>query len=126
MPTAIDLKGLRKYCSNKSASVEDYPFGEETAVYKVMGKMFALIPLDTPRDRPPTISLKCDPALAEILRNIYDAVQPGYHLNKKHWNTVTVDGSIPDEEIYDMIDQSYALVVKSLKKDEREQLLKQK
>lgn len=125
MPTAIDLKNLRKYCTGKAGAVEDYPFGEDTLVYKVVGKMFALIPLDTPRDEPPTISLKCDPTLAEILRNIYDAVQPGYHLNKKHWNTVTVDGSIPDDEIYDMIDQSYQLVVKSLKKEEREQLVKQ-
>jgi predicted DNA-binding protein (MmcQ/YjbR family) len=125
MPTAIDLKALRNYCASRSGAVEDYPFGEDTVVYKVAGKMFALIPLDN-RDQPPTINLKCDPTLAEILRNIYDAVQPGYHMNKRHWNTVTVDGSIPDDEIYDMIDQSYALVVKSLKKDEREQLAKLK
>jgi predicted DNA-binding protein (MmcQ/YjbR family) len=121
MPTAIDLKALRKYCASKPGALEDYPFGEDTLVFKVMGKMFALMPLEQ-RDEPPTVSLKCDPALAEILRNIYDAVQPGYHLNKKHWNTVTVDGSIPDDEIYDMIEQSYELVVKSLKKEEREQL----
>jgi predicted DNA-binding protein (MmcQ/YjbR family) len=122
MPTAIDLKALRTYCASKQGAVEDTPFGEDTLVFKVVGKIFALIPLDNPRDHPPMINLKCDPTLAEILRNIYDAVQPGYHMNKKHWNTVTVDGSIPDDEIYDMIDQSYQLVVKSLKKDERDQL----
>ncbi|MBC8100411.1 MAG: MmcQ/YjbR family DNA-binding protein [Armatimonadetes bacterium] len=117
----MDLKTLRNYCANKPGTVEEYPFGEETLVFKVVGKMFALLALDH-RDEPPVISLKCDPALAEILRNIYDAVQPGYHLNKKHWNTVTVDGSIPDDEVYDMVDQSYKLVTRGLKKEEREQL----
>lgn len=121
MTTGIELKTLRNYCAGKSGAVEDYPFGEETLVIKVMGKMFALLPLNL-QDEAPQISLKCDPALAEILRNIYDAVQPGYHLNKRHWNTVTVDGSIPDPEIYDMVDQSYQLVVKSLNKSEREKL----
>lgn len=123
MATGIDLKTLRNYCFSKPGAVEDYPFGEETLVVKVMGKMFALIPLDL-QDEAPRISLKCDPALAEILRNIYDAVQPGYHLNKRHWNTVTVDGSIPDQEIYDMVDQSYQLVVQSLSKSDREKLKK--
>jgi predicted DNA-binding protein (MmcQ/YjbR family) len=119
--TGIELKTLCNYCASKPGAVEDYPFGEDTLVIKVMGKMFALLPLNL-QDEAPQISLKCDPALAEILRNIYDAVQPGYHLNKRHWNTVTVDGSIPDSEIYDMVDQSYKLVVQSLSKSDREKL----
>ncbi|MBC8170503.1 MAG: MmcQ/YjbR family DNA-binding protein [Anaerolineae bacterium] len=119
----MELKTLRNYCATKPGAVEDYPFGEETLVVKVMGKMFALLPLNL-QNEAPQINLKCDPVLADILRNIYDAVQPGYHMNKRHWNTVTVDGSIPDHEIYDMVDQSYKLVVKSLSKSEREKLQK--
>ena len=90
----------------------------EAQVYKVMGKMFALLS----SDELPRISLKCDPTLAEILRERYPAVQPGYYLNKQHWNTVTIDGSIPDEEILDMIDDSYDLVVKKLSRKAREEL----
>lgn len=118
-----DLKTLRGYCNSKLGAEEDFPFDEGTLVFKVGGKMFALIPLDR-KDEPPSISLKCDPVLAEMLRTIYDAVQPGYHLNKKHWNTVIVDGSISMDEIYEMIDNSYDLVVKGLSKDERERLEK--
>lgn len=118
----MDRAELRAYCAGQNGAVEDYPFDETTLVFKVMGKMFALIPLDIPHDYPPTITLKCDPKLAEILRVTYDAVRPGYHMNKKHWNTVTVDGSIPDDEVREMIDNSYKLVVKSLKKADREKL----
>lgn len=85
--------------------------------------MFALMPVDR-RDEPPSINLKCDPVLAEMLRTIYDAVKPGYHMDKRHWNTVIVDGSIPMPEIYEMIDNSYDLVVKGLPKDARERLTK--
>ncbi len=116
-----DLKSLRAYCMRKTGAVEAYPFDETTLVFKVMSKIFALIPTDLD-DQPPRISLKCDPALAIILRDIYDAVQPGYHMNKKHWNTIIVDGSIPMDEVYEMIDNSYDLVVKTLKKAEREAL----
>lgn len=113
---------LRAFCLAQKGAVEDFPFGEDTAVYKVMGKMFALMPARPPQNEPPYLSLKCDPTLAQMLRQTYDAVQPGYHLNKTHWNTVTVDGSIPYAEIEEMIEHSYNQVVKGLKKADREQL----
>ena len=111
---------LKQYCEGKPGTEGSYPFGPGVLVIKVMGKMFALIPDDDPL----TINLKCDPALAEILRQNYEAVQPGYHMDKRHWNTVSIDGSIPDEDIIDMIEQSYALIVKGLKKADREALAK--
>jgi predicted DNA-binding protein (MmcQ/YjbR family) len=80
-------------------------------VFKVAGKMFALSSLDS---RPLTVSLKCEPELAERLRATYPAVAPGYHLNKRHWNTVTLDGSLPDEMVFDMLEDSYDLVVAGL------------
>ena len=95
-------------CSAKPGSVEDYPFGEQVAVFKVAGRMFALVLLGSP---PGIVSLKCDPDLAAALRARYAAITPGYHLNKRHWNTVTLDGSVPDGELLDLIDHSYELVV---------------
>lgn len=120
----IDRIKLRDYCGSKAGAEETFPFGEEVLVFKVMGKMFALLPLDLPEHEPQTISLKCEPALAEILRQTYDAVNPGYHLNKRHWNTVTIDGSIPDDEVFEMVDNSYELVFKGLKKADRDKLRK--
>jgi len=109
---------LRAYCLSKAAAVEDFPFGEEVAVFKVSGKVFALLPVDGAT----RISLKCDPALAVMLRETYPSVTPGYHLNKKHWNTVEVDDSIPDSEVLEMVDHSYEQVLKGLSKAEREKL----
>lgn len=117
----IDKNILRAYCGSKTGAEETFPFDDNALVFKVMGKMFALMPINAPDNRP-SVSLKCDPTLAQILRQTYAAVEPGYHLSKKHWNTVTVDGSIPDDEIYEMIDNSYDLVVKNLKKTDRERL----
>lgn len=114
----MDRNELLAYCLTRPAAIEDFPFGADVSVLKVMGKMFALIPVNGAA----SISLKCEPTLAEILRQTYPAVTPGYHLNKKHWNSVAVDGSIPDDEIHDMIDASYDLVVKSLTKAQREEL----
>jgi predicted DNA-binding protein (MmcQ/YjbR family) len=99
--------------------VETYPFGADTAVYKVGGKMFALIPRQA---EPPSVSLKCDPEWAEVLRNAYVAVLPGYHLNKKHWNTIVLDGSLPDEELEELIQHSYDLVVEALPRRVRDTL----
>ena len=98
-------------CAARRGATETYPFGEDTAVYKIGGKMFALIPWSAD---PPHLSLKCDPEWAEVLRNAYAAVEPGYHLNKKHWNTIVLDGTVPDDEIEELIEHSYALVVESL------------
>ena len=102
----------RAACANRPGAVETYPFGPDTAVYKVGGKMFALLPHSAAE--PPRVSLKCDPEWAEVLRKAYDAVQPGYHLNKKHWNTIVLDGSISDDELEELIEHSYQLVVESL------------
>ena len=106
-------------CSAKPGTVEDYPFGDQVAVFKVAGKMFALVPLG---DTPGSISLKCDPEFATSLRNSYTGVTPGYHLNKRHWNTLTLDGSVPDEEVLELIDHSYDLVVARLTRAQRNQL----
>jgi len=88
----------------------DYPFGENTAVYKVNDKMFALV---TEKKEPVQISLKCDPQLAETLREKYETVMPGYHLNKKHWNTILLTGQLSWDEVKDLIRHSYDLVAKT-------------
>ncbi|WP_021595226.1 MmcQ/YjbR family DNA-binding protein [Actinomadura welshii] len=106
-------------CLAKPGAAEDYPFGDEVAVFKVAGRMFALVPLGA---EPGSVSLKCDPDLAADLRRRHSAVAPGYHLNKRHWNTVTLDGSVPGEEVLEMIDHSYDLVVARLTKAQREAL----
>lgn len=115
----IDHETLRQYLLSKPATTEEFPFGPGAAVYKVMGKMFALRAEDS---SPPSISLKCEPNLAIMLRDTYPAVTQGYHLNHRHWNTVLVDGSIPDDEIFEMIDHSFEQVVKGLPKRVRESL----
>ncbi|SEH00248.1 Predicted DNA-binding protein, MmcQ/YjbR family [Nonomuraea solani] len=103
-------------CLAKPGSVEDYPFGDEVAVFKVAGRMFALVPLGPP---PESISLKCDPDLAVDLRARHTAITAGYHLNKRHWNTVALDGSVPDEELLELIEHSYELVVAQLTRAQR-------
>ena len=115
----MTLEQLKAYLLDKKGSVEERPFGPEALVYKVMGKMFALVAWEAD---PLTVSLKCDPDEALFLRDIYTAVLPGYHMNKKHWNTVTVDGSVPQKEFRRMIDDSYNLVVKGLTNAQRQSL----
>ncbi|MNS53819.1 hypothetical protein D3C72_865880 [compost metagenome] len=109
------------YCAAKPGTTSSFPFSEGILVFKVCGKMFALAWLN---QEPMGVNLKCDPEWSHVLRETYDAVKPGYHMNKQHWNTVTVDGSIPEAELFAMIDHSYDLVVKGLKKADREQLAK--
>ncbi|MDO9576282.1 MAG: MmcQ/YjbR family DNA-binding protein [Candidatus Cloacimonadales bacterium] len=116
----MNLKQLRKYFALKPGAYEDFPFDDVTMVIKVGNKMFALIGLDA---EPLCINLKCDPMLAVELRQLYPAVIPGYHMNKTHWNTVILDGSIPEKIIKKMIDDSYDLVFKSLTKKVREKIL---
>ena len=106
-------------CLAKPGSAEVYPFGDEVAVFKVAGRIFALVPLGSP---PGSISLKCDPDLAAGLRTRYAAITPGYHLNKRHWNTVALDGSVPDEELLELVDHSYELVVARLTRAQRNEL----
>jgi len=110
---------LTDYCLSKKGASPDYPFGPEPLVCKVGGKMFALISVDGKNDQV-YISLKCDPVIAVNLREQHASVQPGYHLNKKHWNTVVVDGSLSSEDLRQMIDHSYDLVFRSLTKAARE------
>ena len=117
----MDLGLFREYCLSKPGATEDTPFGEDVLVFKVGGKVFALAPLD---EVPAAANLKCDPDLALELRDRYEQVRPGYHLNKKHWNTVEIDSGIPDAELHKMIDHSYELVLRTLPKVKREKLLK--
>jgi predicted DNA-binding protein (MmcQ/YjbR family) len=102
---------LRRYCLSFPGAEETFPFGAETSVFKVAGKMFALSRL---AGRPLKVSVKCEPLLAEQLRGAHPEVLPGYHLNKRHWNTVIVDGALPKQMIRDMIEDSYDLVVSAL------------
>lgn len=118
----IDRENLRSYCLAKRGAFEDFPFGDDVAVYKVMGKVFALLPVAA---APLSISLKCDPFLAGMLRETYPAVTPGWHLNKKHWNSVKVDGSVADDEIEEWIDHSYEQVVKGLTRAQKVVLTQQ-
>jgi predicted DNA-binding protein (MmcQ/YjbR family) len=102
----MDLESLRNYCIGKKDSTESFPFGEDTLVFKAKGKIFALVNLDGDL----SINLKCDPALALEIRERYSSVTPGYHMNKKHWNTVMLDGTIPDKEVQAWINHSYDLI----------------
>jgi predicted DNA-binding protein (MmcQ/YjbR family) len=106
-------------CASLPGAVEDYPFGDDVAVFKVGGRMFALVPLD---DGTVRVNLKCDPELALELRAVYAAVRPGYHQNKRHWNTVELDGSIEDDELRDLVEHSYELVVRGLPRPQRARL----
>ena len=110
---------LRDHCLEFPGAAETFPFGPETSVFKVRGKVFALSRLES---EPLSVSLKCEPLLAEQLREAHAAVKPGYHLNKRHWNTVTIDGSLPDRMIKDMVEDSYDLIVSALPRTARRAL----
>lgn len=115
----MDIETLRNYCIEKPGVTEEFPFDENTLVFKVGGKMFALCDVEDFDG----INLKCDPGKAEELREKYDGIQPGYHMNKKHWNTVVAD-MVPDKLVLALVDHSYDLVVESLPKKDREGLEK--
>lgn len=115
----MDAEALRACCLTHGGAIEDFPFGPETSVFKVAGKMFALSALDR---TPLNISVKCEPEVAVDLRHGYAAIRPGYHLNKRHWNTITLDGSISDELVRNLVEDSYDLVVSMLPRRVREQL----
>lgn len=106
----MNIENLREYCISKRNVTESFPFGDDTLVFKTGGKIFALVNLEGDL----TINLKCDPVLAVELRERYSSVIPGFHMNKKHWNTVFIDGSVPDKEVFSWIDHSYDLVVKRM------------
>lgn len=115
----MNVEELREYCLSQKGATECFPFDDVTLVLKVQGKMFALIPLSSTDT---SISLKCDPERAITLREEYDAVIPAYHFNKKHWNTVYLDGRVTRKLICEWIDHSYQLVVAGLSVKLREEL----
>ena len=109
----MNARALRECCLDKPGAVEDFPFSPGMSVFKVGGKVFAISGLER---TPLEVSLKCEPELAVSLRESYEAIRPGYHLNKRHWNTVTLDGSLPDKLVRDLVEDSYDLVVSGLPK----------
>jgi predicted DNA-binding protein (MmcQ/YjbR family) len=115
----MDAADLRERCLGHAGAVEEFPFGPQTSVFKVAGKMFALSALSR---TPLEVSLKCDPGLAVQLRSSYPAIRAGYHLNKRHWNTITLDASLEDRLVGDLIEDSYDLVVSALPRRVREEL----
>jgi predicted DNA-binding protein (MmcQ/YjbR family) len=112
----VNIESLREYCLSKQEVTESFPFGEDTLVFKVFGKMFVLMNLVDEL----SMNLKCDPDRAIELRERYSSVLPGYHMNKKYWNTVMIDGSVPDNLLHGWIDHSYKEVIKSLPKNKQE------
>jgi predicted DNA-binding protein (MmcQ/YjbR family) len=102
----MNIESIREYCISKKNVTESLPFGDDTLVFKRDGKIFALVNMAGDL----SINLKCDPALAIELRERYPSVSPGYHMNKKHWNTVMLDGSVPDQDVFSWIDHSYGLI----------------
>jgi len=116
----MQLEKVIQQCLSYPETVETTPFGPEVLVHKVCGKMFTAT---NPDEFPSRINLKCDPNEAIELREQYEAVQPGWHMNKKHWNTVVLDGSLPTELVEQMVESSYRLVVMSLKKVDRERII---
>ena len=115
----MNLSALKTYLLAQPGATEETPFGPDALVYKVAGKMFALIAWT---EEPLRLTLKCDPADALALRAMYQAVGPGYHMSKRHWNTITLDGEVPDKALREMMDDSYALVVQGLPKKVRREL----
>jgi predicted DNA-binding protein (MmcQ/YjbR family) len=116
----MDLESLRLYCLSKKATTEDTPFGPDTVVFRVMGKIFGLMSLDIVEGR---INLKCAPDFAiELRENHPDHIVPGYHMNKKHWNTVYSERGIDDKLLKELVDHSYDLIVQSLPKAQKQEL----
>lgn len=112
-------KKIREYCLKKKETSEDFPFGPENAVFKVNGKLFGILNIPEPQ----SLNLKCEPELAIELRKNYKAVTPGYHMNKEHWNTIALDGSIELSQIENWIDMSYFLVIRGMAKKHQRRIL---
>jgi predicted DNA-binding protein (MmcQ/YjbR family) len=115
----MDLDRVHAYLLSLPGAVEERPFSPEIPVYKVMGKMFAYA---APDESPPRLTIKLEPLHGQLLRGAYGAVRPGYHMNKDHWNTILLDGSVPEEELLTSIDESYELVVSNLTRSKRKAL----
>ncbi len=113
----MDIQFIRDYCLNKKGVTEHFPFNNDALVFKVLGKMFALTSVKSWETATASINLKCDPDYAQELRAEYNSIEPGYHMNKKHWNTVRIfKGELPPAFIMGLIDHSYNMVVKSMSK----------
>ena len=112
----MDLVDVMQHCQSLPGQTESTPFGPDVLVFKVGGKMFALL---SPDDQPARVNLKCDPARAALLRESHHAILPGYHMNKRHWNTVVLDHSLPPALVRELIDHSYQLVVAGLSARQR-------
>ncbi|CAM1339499.1 MmcQ/YjbR family DNA-binding protein [Tenacibaculum aestuarii] len=118
----MNIEQLHNYCITKKGVTEHFPFDEVTLVFKVMGKMYALVGLDSWEQGDTKINLKCDPEWAEELRAEYESINPGFHMSKVHWNTVTLNHDVSDAFAFELIDHSYDLVVKGLTKKLQEEL----
>ncbi len=118
----MNIEQFREYCLSKKGVTEDFPFDEVTLCLRVVGKIFAITGLDSEQFK---VNLKCDPDYALELREQYPEVQPGWHMNKAHWNTVDFEGALDERLLRQLIDHSYDLIVKSLKKAQREALEKE-
>ncbi|MFC9708634.1 MmcQ/YjbR family DNA-binding protein [Paenibacillus sp. NPDC056933] len=115
------MNTIIEYCLKKKGATKDYPFGTNPVVFKIAGKMFALLFED--KENYPYLNLKCDPVIAENLREQHEAIRPGYHMNKEHWNTIVIDGSLPEADVLDMIDHSYERVILKLPKTVQKSIL---
>lgn len=118
----MTIEKIYDYCLNKKGTTEDFPFDQDTLVFKVGGKMYCLTSLKKWETGDYSINLKCDPDYAEELRAMYEAVEPGYHMNKKHWNTVHINKDLPFSEVLKLIDHSFDLVFKSLSKSQKAEI----
>lgn len=120
----MNIEQLRNYCLSKKASTEDFPFDEDTLVFKVLGKMFALVSLKKWESGEAAVNLKCDPEYAIELREQFESIYPGFHMSKKHWNTVGLNnGELNAKFVFELIDHSYDMVVKGMTKKMKDQLL---
>ncbi len=115
----MNIEEFRDYCLNKIKVTEEFPFGPDTLVFKVAGKVFALTGLDSPELK---VNLKCSPEHAIELRDLHPEIKPGYHMNKKHWNTVSFEGNLDETMLKHLVDHSYDLVVKTLPKSKRKEI----
>ncbi len=118
----MNIEELREFCLQKQGVSEGFPFYNDVLVFKVCGKVFALTSLAKWEEGQPAVNLKCEPEKAVKLRQEFSAIQPGFHMNKKHWNTVQIDGSLPDDFLQEMITDSYKLVVQKLPKKHQKEL----
>ncbi len=123
LPTKMNIQQLYEFCLSKKGVTEHFPFDEDTLVFKVGGKMFCLTSLKEWENNTPSLNLKCDPERAETLRAEYDAINPGYHMSKIHWNTIAFHSDVSDKMMCELINHSYDLVFKSLTKKSQNEIL---